>query len=157
MSSWRSDARPTPIGTPASRCVLLLRFLNGLGVLPVEEPVAPTPNELVVAGFERYLVTERGLLPRTAAAQAARVRRFQIHLHADLTIKENAIAKITPQDTATAGPYQPSDPAHRRAAGLARHNQVRGITAADLVGVLGPQVAGLAQHRGRHGRGPPIA
>lgn len=32
-----------------------------------------------------------------------------IYLHADLTIKENAIAKITPSD-ATTGRYQPSDP-----------------------------------------------
>lgn len=32
-----------------------------------------------------------------------------IYLHADMTIKENAIARITPQ-TAAAGRYQPSDP-----------------------------------------------
>lgn len=32
-----------------------------------------------------------------------------IYLHADMTIKENAIAKITPQD-AIAGRYQPPDP-----------------------------------------------
>ena len=32
-----------------------------------------------------------------------------IYLHADMTIKENAIAKITPQDAA-AGRYQPPDP-----------------------------------------------
>ncbi|KQY56234.1 MULTISPECIES: tyrosine-type recombinase/integrase [unclassified Nocardioides] len=32
-----------------------------------------------------------------------------IYLHADMTIKENAIAKITPQSV-TAGRYQPSDP-----------------------------------------------
>lgn len=32
-----------------------------------------------------------------------------IYLHADMTIKENAIAQITPQD-ATTGRYQPSDP-----------------------------------------------
>jgi integrase/recombinase XerD len=51
-------------------------FRNRLGVLPVEEPVAPTPNELVVAAFERNQVGERGLLPSTVAAQVARVRRF---------------------------------------------------------------------------------
>lgn len=54
----------------------LLEFLNELGVLPAEAPAAPTPIELVVAGFERYQVNERGLLPRTAAAQASRVHRF---------------------------------------------------------------------------------
>ena len=32
-----------------------------------------------------------------------------IYLHADMTIKENAIAKITPQDAAL-GRYQPPDP-----------------------------------------------
>lgn len=51
----------------------LLGFLNELGVLPAEAPAAPTHIELVVAGFERYQVNERGLLPRTAAAQASRV------------------------------------------------------------------------------------
>ncbi len=54
----------------------LLGFLNRLGVLPVEESSQPTPSELLAAEFERYLVSERGLLPRTAAAQGARVRRF---------------------------------------------------------------------------------
>lgn len=54
----------------------LLSFLDALGVRPPEDIVAPTPNEMVTADFERYLVDERGLLPRTAAAQAARVRRF---------------------------------------------------------------------------------
>ncbi|MEJ7756013.1 MAG: hypothetical protein WKF83_06445 [Nocardioidaceae bacterium] len=33
-----------------------------------------------------------------------------IYLHADMTIKENAIAMITPQDAAATGRYQPSDP-----------------------------------------------
>lgn len=75
MSSLLSDAPPTPRYSRKS-LLTLLGFLNRLGVPPVEEPVAPTPNELVVAAFERYQVGERGLLPRTAAAQAARVRRF---------------------------------------------------------------------------------
>ncbi|WP_146207224.1 tyrosine-type recombinase/integrase [Nocardioides silvaticus] len=54
----------------------LLEHLGGLGVLPVEEPPPATPTDLAVAGFEQYLLTERGLLPKTAAAQAARIRRF---------------------------------------------------------------------------------
>ena len=37
------------------------------------------------------------------------VATTNIYLHADMTIKENAIAKITPQDAA-AGRYQPPDP-----------------------------------------------
>lgn len=54
----------------------LLNFLGGLGVLPVEELPPPTPTDLAVEGFERYLLTERGLLPKSAAAQVARIRRF---------------------------------------------------------------------------------
>ncbi len=55
---------------------LLLGYLSGLGVLPVEEKPPSTSTELAVAGFERYLLAERGLLPKTTAAQVARVRRF---------------------------------------------------------------------------------
>ncbi len=40
-----------------------------------------------------------------------------IYLHADMTIKENAIAKITPQG-ATPGRYQPPDPVLAFLAGL---------------------------------------
>ena len=55
---------------------ILLGYLGELGVLPEEVP-SPLPMAAVVAlEFERYLLTERGLLPRTAAAQAARVQRF---------------------------------------------------------------------------------
>lgn len=73
----------------------LLCFLDGLGVRPVEEPVTPTPNEMVVACFERYLVNERGLLPRTAAAQAARVRRF-LHGYCPLgRVCELSTAEVT--------------------------------------------------------------
>lgn len=55
---------------------VLLGYLADLQVLPVEEPAAATPNDLIVESFEHYLRAERGLAPRTAAAQAARVRRF---------------------------------------------------------------------------------
>lgn len=54
----------------------LVGFLDGLGVLPADEAGASTPNEVVAADFERYLVAERGLLPRTATAQASRLQRF---------------------------------------------------------------------------------
>jgi integrase/recombinase XerD len=54
----------------------LLEHLSELGVLPVEELPPRTPTDLAVAGFEQYLLTERGLLPKTAAAQVARIRRF---------------------------------------------------------------------------------
>lgn len=54
----------------------LMGFLDRLGVLPAEEPQQQRLPELLATEFERYLVGERGLLPRTAAAQGARVRRF---------------------------------------------------------------------------------
>lgn len=54
----------------------LLEYLGGLGVLPVEQAAPSTPTDLAVEGFERYLLSERCLLPQTAAAQVARVRRF---------------------------------------------------------------------------------
>lgn len=55
---------------------ILMGYLDGLGVLPADVPAPPSPVGMLAAGFEQYLLTERGLLPRTAAAQAARVRRF---------------------------------------------------------------------------------
>lgn len=54
----------------------LLGFLNDLGVLPVEQPAPASPSQLVLAGFEQYLLTERGLQSGTATAQVARVQRF---------------------------------------------------------------------------------
>lgn len=76
----------------------LLGFLNRLGVLPVDEPAAQTtPNELVVAAFERHQVGERGLLPRTAAAQAARLRRFL-----DMHCPPGGVGDLSPADVTTA-------------------------------------------------------
>jgi hypothetical protein len=41
--------------------VCLLEVLRGLGVLGAEEPVpAGSPNDLLLASFERYLLTEPG-------------------------------------------------------------------------------------------------
>jgi Site-specific recombinase XerD len=37
------------------------------------------------------------------------VATTQIYLHADMTLKENAIAKVTPLATANQGRYQPPD------------------------------------------------
>lgn len=54
----------------------LLEYLAGLGVLAVEDPAPPTTVDVAVEGFESYLLTERGLLPKTTAAQISRVRRF---------------------------------------------------------------------------------
>lgn len=54
----------------------LLAYLTGLGVLPAADPAPPTTVDMAVEGFKRYLLTERGLQPKTAAAQVSRVRRF---------------------------------------------------------------------------------
>ncbi len=55
---------------------LLLGFLAGLEVLPVEQPAPSTPIDVVAEGFEQYLLTEPQLLPCTATAQVARMRPF---------------------------------------------------------------------------------
>ena len=48
--------------------VCLLEVLRGLGVLVVEEPApASSPTDLLLACFERYLLSERGLAAGTVA------------------------------------------------------------------------------------------
>lgn len=73
----------------------LLGFLNQLGVLPVAESSQPPMPELLAKEFERYLVSERGLLPRTAAAQGVRVRRFLAEYCPPGGVGELSAAEIT--------------------------------------------------------------
>jgi len=57
--------------------VCLLDVLRGLGVLAIEEPAsAGSRTDLLLASFERYLLTERGLAAGTASGYAAHARRF---------------------------------------------------------------------------------
>ena len=52
-------------------------MLRGLGVLAAEEPAVPSsPTDVLLVGFERYLVAERGLAAGTVALYSACVRRF---------------------------------------------------------------------------------
>ncbi len=67
---------------PGLRC--LLDVLRGLGVLAAEEPAAvDSPTDVLLACFERYLLTERGLATGTVALYLACVRRFVEGLPAD--------------------------------------------------------------------------
>ncbi len=55
----------------------LLEVLRDLGVLAPEQPApAGSPADLLLASFERYLLTERGLAAGTVAGYAAHARQF---------------------------------------------------------------------------------
>ena len=57
--------------------VCLLDVLRRLGVLAAEEPVpAGSPTDLLLASFERYLLTERGLAAGTVGGYVTHARRF---------------------------------------------------------------------------------
>jgi integrase/recombinase XerD len=63
------------LSRPGLMC--LLDVLRGLGVLTVEEPaVAGSRTDLLLAGFERYLLAERGLAAGTVVLYLASARRF---------------------------------------------------------------------------------
>jgi integrase/recombinase XerD len=55
----------------------LLEVLRGLGVVPALEPArAGSPNEVLLARFERYLLGERALAAGTACGYVGHARRF---------------------------------------------------------------------------------
>jgi integrase/recombinase XerD len=54
----------------------LLGYLRGLGVAPPAPPVPASPAGLLLARYQRYLVTERGLGAATARDYASKVRPF---------------------------------------------------------------------------------
>ena len=55
----------------------LLAVLAAHGVLPADPPPPPvSATDALLAAFDRYLCSERGLAASTAAAYEARVRRF---------------------------------------------------------------------------------
>jgi site-specific recombinase XerD len=57
--------------------VCLLDVLRGLGVLTAEEPApAGSPTDPLLARFERYLLTERGLATGTVGGYVRHARRF---------------------------------------------------------------------------------
>jgi integrase/recombinase XerD len=60
---------------PGLRC--LLDVLRGLGVVAVEEPArAGSPEQVVLASFERYLLAERALATGTVRGYVSHARRF---------------------------------------------------------------------------------
>jgi len=55
----------------------LLDVLRALGVLAAETPaVADSSTDLLLVGFQRYLLTERGLAAGTVVLYLAAARRF---------------------------------------------------------------------------------
>jgi len=74
----------------------LLDVLRGLGVLAVEEPAAPSsPADVLLAGFERYLVAERGLATGTVVLYLACVCRFVDGLPPDRGLDGLAAGDVT--------------------------------------------------------------
>lgn len=65
------------LGVVAAGPALSAGRATPLGVLAAEEPVpAGSPTDLLLASFERYLLSERGLCAETASGYAARTRWF---------------------------------------------------------------------------------
>jgi integrase/recombinase XerD len=56
--------------------VPLLGYLRGLGAVPLPAPVPVTPVEALLGRYQRFLVTERGLVPETGRGYADAVRPF---------------------------------------------------------------------------------
>src|SRR6202171_1747017 len=76
----------------------LLDVLQRLGVRAVEEPVqAGSPGDALLASFERYLLTERGLAAGTARGYVRHAARFLAGL------SPRGLADVTAADVAGAG------------------------------------------------------
>ncbi len=79
---------------PGLRC--LLDVLRGLGVLVAEEPApASSPTDVLLAGFERYLLTEQGLAAGTVVLYRASARRFVEGLSSDRRLAGLAAGDVT--------------------------------------------------------------
>ncbi len=84
------------LSRPGLRC--LLEVLRGLGLLAAEEPAAPSsPTDVLLAGFERYLLAERGLAAGTVGLYLASSRRFVDGLSSD-----RGLAGLTASDVTAA-------------------------------------------------------
>jgi integrase/recombinase XerD len=78
---------------PGLRC--LLEVLRGLGVLAAEEPAAGSRTDVLLARFERYLLTERGLAAGTVVLYSVCVRRFVDGLAPDGELAGLAAGDVT--------------------------------------------------------------
>src|ERR1700680_2957956 len=69
---------------------------RGLGVLAAEEPAAPSsPRDVLLAGFERYLLAERGLATGTVVLYLRSARRFVDGLPSDRGLAGLAAGDVT--------------------------------------------------------------
>lgn len=66
------------LSRPGLRC--LLDVLRGLGVLAAEPAPPSSPMDVLLAGFERYLLAEQGLVAGTVVLYRASARRFVVGL-----------------------------------------------------------------------------
>jgi integrase/recombinase XerD len=74
----------------------LLDVLRELGVLAAQEPVAlSSPTDLLLARFERYLLTERGLAPGTVLLYQAAARGFLDGLPPERGLAEVSAGDVT--------------------------------------------------------------
>ena len=74
----------------------MLGTLAWLGLLPVEEPVAPpSGTDVLLGGFARYLREERGLASSTAKAYLALARRFLADYSDDGDLRGLASADVS--------------------------------------------------------------
>jgi len=78
---------------PGLRC--LLDVLRGLRVMAAEEPAAGSPTDVLLAHFERYLLSERGLAAGTVVLYSACVRRFMDGLPPDRELAGLAAGDVT--------------------------------------------------------------
>jgi hypothetical protein len=82
------------LSRPGLRC--LLDVLRRLGVLAAEEPAAASsPTDVLLAGFERYLLAERGLAAGTVVLYQASARRFVDGLSLDCGLAGLAAGDVT--------------------------------------------------------------
>lgn len=82
------------LSRPGLMC--LLDVLRGLGVLMAEKPaVAGSSQDLLLAGFQRYLLAERGLAVGTVVLYLASARRFVDGLASDRGLAGLTAADVT--------------------------------------------------------------
>ena len=94
--AWRraSGCDRHSLSRPGLRC--LLDVLCGLGVLAAEEPAsAGSPTDVLLGGFERYLLAERGLAAGTVVLYLASARRFVDCLSSDRGLAGLAAGDVT--------------------------------------------------------------
>jgi integrase/recombinase XerD len=119
----------------------LLGVLATEGVLPAEPPPAPdSATDRLLAAFERYLCSERGLAASTAAAYVTRVRRFLAGLPAGrdlvaLTAGDITAAVLAESSARSVGATQFFVAALRA---FLRFCRIEGLLALDLDGAALP-------------------